>query len=57
MKDEDLRDIHIRIDQETLARVRRLCLHKGDLTWHLQQSVKQYLEKMEAHKEDSYAGA
>jgi predicted transcriptional regulator len=47
MEYENLRDIHIKIDQETLERVRKLCTHKGDLTWHLQQAVLQYLEKKE----------
>ena len=43
MKNEKLRDIHILIEEEDLNRIKKLCTHKGDLTWHLQQAVKSYL--------------
>jgi hypothetical protein len=43
VKNEKLRNIHILIEEEDLNRIKKLCTHKGDLTWHLQQAVKHYL--------------
>jgi hypothetical protein len=36
-----LKDIHFRVDEETLKRLKKIC--KGDMTYHLQRAVKAYL--------------
>jgi hypothetical protein len=41
-----LKDIHIFLEEEDLEEFKkRLCTHKGDLTWHLQCAVKEYLAR------------
>ncbi len=38
--------LHILIDVITLEQVRKLCTHKGDLTWHLQNAIKEYVQRV-----------
>lgn len=45
-----MKDIHIKISEEDYQRLIRLCLHKGDLTFILQQAVKKYLDVKEERK-------
>ena len=45
-----LRDIHIKVSEVDYERLIRLCLHKGDLTFILQQAVKKYLDMREVRK-------
>lgn len=42
-----LEDIHVKLEEEQLKRLRRLCTHRGDLTYHIQEAVKGYVEQKE----------
>ena len=42
-----LKDIHIKVSETDYERLTRLCLHKGDMTFILQQAVKKYLDVRE----------
>jgi hypothetical protein len=41
-----LRDIHFKIDEETFNKLKKICIYKGDMTYHLQHAVKAYLWKV-----------
>ena len=45
-------DKHIKLEVEDLERLKRLCLHKGDLSYHINCAIKSYLvEKEEEERE------
>ena len=40
-------DIHIKLDVEDIERLKKFCLHRGDLTFLISQAVKMYVERLE----------
>ena len=44
-------DIHIKLDVEDIERLKKFCLHRGDLTFLISQAVKTYAEKLEKQTE------
>jgi hypothetical protein len=42
-----LRDIHTFIEEEEYKRLKALCTHRGDLTWHISLAVKAYIRSQE----------
>jgi hypothetical protein len=35
--------VHILIEEKDWEELRRLCTHKGDLTWHIRLAIRGYL--------------
>ena len=46
-----LADIHIKLEVEDIERLKKFCLHRGDLTFLISQAVKAYVEKLEKQTE------
>ncbi len=51
----NLIDVHVKLEIEDVERLKKFCLHRGDLTFLISQSVKRYVKKLEEQtdKEDS----
>jgi len=49
------RDIHIKVEEEDLQRLKKFCLHRGDMTFLISQAIKYYGKKLETQgeKEDA----
>ena len=45
-----MKDIHVRLSNENYVRLLKLCLHKGDMTYFLQQAVDRYLAWKETRR-------
>jgi hypothetical protein len=43
----NLQDIHFKVEIEDLKRLKRFCLHRGDLTFLINQAVKRFVGKLE----------
>ena len=48
---EKLIDKHIFIPVSQFNGLKKMCLHKGDLSWHINQAILQYLEREEAKRD------
>ena len=46
-----LADIHVKLEVEDIERLKKFCLHRGDLTFLISQAVKTYVEKLEKQTE------
>jgi hypothetical protein len=44
-------DIHIKVDAADLERLKKFCLHRGDLTFLVGLSIKYYVKRLEEQTE------
>jgi len=45
------RDIHVKVEEDDLQRLKKFCLHRGDMTFLISQAIKYYGKKLETQGE------
>lgn len=41
-------DLHIKLEGSLLERLKKFCLHRGDMTYLIQLAITKYVERLEA---------
>lgn len=44
-------DIHVKVEKEELERLKKFCLHRGDLTFLVGLAIKYYVKRLEEQGE------